>query len=62
MKLIENTVGGRNTTQLFDTVADPFETRDLSASTAHTADLARLRKELARWQEAIDDPLRPKAS
>jgi arylsulfatase A-like enzyme len=62
LKLIEHTVGGRNTTQLFDTVADPFETRDLSASATHVDDLARLRKELARWQAAIDDPLRPKTS
>lgn len=55
MKLIEHTVNGQRTTQLFDTVADPFEIQNLANHPARSADLTRLRTELVRWQKMIDD-------
>ena len=57
MKLLEYTVKGAHTTQLFDTIADPYETRNLAADKQYADILAQLRTELARWQGAVDDPM-----
>lgn len=40
---------GRPAEQLFDTQADPWETRDLAADPAYAAKLAELRAECDRW-------------
>ncbi len=56
-KLIEYSVDGTHTTQLFDVSADPWEVNNLADDPEHANDVARLRKELAEWQEREDDPL-----
>jgi arylsulfatase A-like enzyme len=43
--------------QLFDLHEDPFELNDLSTDARHAEWLARLRAELAAWQERVGDPL-----
>ena len=62
-KLIEYSVEGRRTTQLFDLAADPFEMHNLvdepsawlGPGPAHADTLARLRAEPSRRQEELDD-------
>jgi hypothetical protein len=41
--------------ELYDTVADPHQVRDLSAEPAHAATLARLRQAVESWMTRIDD-------
>jgi len=45
----------RPTEELYDSWADPHKTRNLAGDPAHTITLNRLRRELARWQQATDD-------
>lgn len=54
-KLIEYVVKGTRTTQLFDLVSDPWELDNLANSPKHAKELRRLRKELLRWKEELDD-------
>jgi arylsulfatase A-like enzyme len=54
-KLIEYNVKGKRTTQLFDLQRDPLETENLAADPAYQPVLARLRTELARWQQKTGD-------
>ncbi len=54
-KLIEYVVDGCRTTQLFDLVEDPWELENLAAGPGHAADVERLRAELVRWRDALDD-------
>lgn len=56
-KLIEYTVGGKSTTQLFDLRRDPWEMHNLAETAQGPARLAQLRAELKRWQERTGDPL-----
>jgi len=57
LKLIEyNTPQGR-VTQLFDSVADPFECHDLSKDPAHDADVKSLRLKLNAYLHRTNDPL-----
>lgn len=51
-KLIEYRVDGRETTQLFDLAADPWETKSLD----NEVERARLRKELADYKKRLGDP------
>ncbi|GIW79618.1 MAG: sulfatase [Gemmatales bacterium] len=41
--------------ELYDTVSDPYEIKNLAHSPEHRKTLERLREELARWQERIID-------
>jgi len=54
-KLIEYVVNGERTTQLFDLQSDPWELHNLADDPASADDLARLRAELLRWREELDD-------
>jgi arylsulfatase A-like enzyme len=54
-KLIEYAVSGRRTTQLFDLQSDPWEVNNLAESPNHVEHLQRLRRELLRWKEELDD-------
>ena len=54
-KLIEYVVGGARRTQLFDLCEDPAELDDLSGDPAYGATVARLRGELNRWRDELDD-------
>ena len=54
-KLIEYVVGGRRTTQLFDTAADPWEMRSLAEDAAHAGDIDRLRLAMTEWRDALGD-------
>jgi arylsulfatase A-like enzyme len=56
-KLIEYSVKGTRTTQLFDLAVDPSELNNLAGDTHYAAHVARLRRELAQWQKQEDDPL-----
>jgi arylsulfatase A-like enzyme len=56
LKLLEWSVKGVHTTQLFDTANDPYETRNLAEESSSQKDLTRLREELRRWQTEVDDP------
>ena len=56
-KLVEYFVDGRNTTQLFDLVEDPWEQRNVASDTAYAAEVNRLRAELSAWQREVSDPL-----
>jgi arylsulfatase A-like enzyme len=56
-KLIEYFVGQSRTTQLFDTLEDPWELHNLAESPVHRARLGELRGQLAVDQECWDDPL-----
>ncbi|KPL09744.1 hypothetical protein AMJ85_06145, partial [candidate division BRC1 bacterium SM23_51] len=56
-KLIEYSVGDTRTTQLFDLRSDPWEMNNLSPDPKSSECLARLRKEMARWQKELGDPL-----
>ena len=44
--------------QLFHIASDPWELNDLSESENAASERNRLEEELARWQEAVEDPLR----
>jgi len=54
-KLIEYFVNGRRTIQLFDLRSDRWEISNLADSPAHAGDLRRLRQELLRWRDKLDD-------
>ena len=54
-KLIEYVVEGRRETQLFDLADDPSELDDLAFDPSHQEVVERLRAELQRWREALDD-------
>lgn len=54
-KLIEYAVDGRRHTQLFDLVADPWETRNLATDPSRAQVVSALRKELRRWETELDD-------
>ncbi|MHC4619213.1 MAG: sulfatase/phosphatase domain-containing protein, partial [Planctomycetota bacterium] len=54
-KLIEYSVAGQRTTQLFDLQADPHELKNLADDPGYTRRLHRLRKELLRWKAELDD-------
>lgn len=54
-KLIEYVVAGQRATQLYDLQTDPWETTNLAGEPAHNAELVRLRGELLRWRDALDD-------
>ena len=56
-KLIEYFVDGARTTQLFDVQDDPWEVNNLADALERADDLARLREDLAEWQQIVDDPL-----
>ncbi len=54
-KLIEYVVGGRRTTQLFDLTTDPWELDNRAGDPAAETTVERLRHELLRWRDAVDD-------
>jgi arylsulfatase A-like enzyme len=54
-KLIEYVVDGQRTTQLFDLRADPWETNSLTDSSLYAGHLTRMRVELERSRDALDD-------
>lgn len=54
-KLIEYVVEGKRTTQLFDVLADPREMDNLADKPESAATLKRLRRELVRWRDELDD-------
>lgn len=54
-KLIEYVVKGKRTTQLFDLQTDPWELNSLADDPEYAGQLERLRKELLRWKEQVDD-------
>ncbi len=56
-KLIEYSVDGKRTTQLFDVSDDPWELDNLADDPEYAGDVERLRKELAEWMEREEDPL-----
>jgi len=56
-KLIEYSVAGQRTTQLFNLERSPWETNNLAEDPQYADELDRLRGELADWQQEIDDPL-----
>jgi arylsulfatase A-like enzyme len=55
-KLIEYAVEGVRRTELFDLIEDPDEIVDLSQDATRSKDLKRLRAELKRWQQQVQDP------
>jgi arylsulfatase A-like enzyme len=57
-KLIEYSVGGTRTTQLFDLDKDPLEMNNLAADTAHEGELSRMRALLRKSQDEMHDPQR----
>lgn len=57
MKLIEYRTPTGPVTQLFDTTADPHETKNLATDAKHTPPLRRLRTALKRRLTAQSDPL-----
>ena len=54
-KLIEYVVHGTRTTQLFDLQDDPWEITNLADEPEHAETLNRLRSELVRWRDELDD-------
>ena len=58
-KLIEVVVDGQRTTQFFDIENDPWEQRNLADDARYAADVARLRAELFRWRDALNDEASP---
>ena len=54
-KLIEYSVGGKQTTQLFDMQSDPLEITNLSEDAQRAAELARLRSDLKNWKKDLGD-------
>jgi len=56
-KLVHYVVNGRHSmTQLFDLQQDPWELSNLAPDRAHADHLAHLRREMARFRDAWDDP------
>ncbi len=43
--------------ELYDLEVDPYEFRNLAATTEHAATLAELQQQLAAWREQTNDPL-----
>ena len=43
--------------ELYDLALDPGEVRNLATEAAYAEELARLRRRLVAWMEAVDDPL-----
>ena len=54
-EVIEYVVEGQRTTQLFDLAADPWETQDLADDPRYAEILSRLRTQLARHRDQLDD-------
>ena len=54
-KLIQYSVDGERTTQLFDLAADPLELDNLAADPDHADLVADMENELRRWQTELDD-------
>ena len=54
-KLIEYVVNSKQTTQLFDLHADPWELDNLAREPSCAGHLSRLREELVRWREELED-------
>jgi len=54
-KLIEYVVGNDRTTQLFDLVEDPWERENIADDPESANEVPRLRAELARWRDELDD-------
>jgi arylsulfatase A-like enzyme len=54
-KLIEYHVAGRRTTQLFDLENDPGELKNRAGDGRYEQEVLRLRGQLRRWQEKLDD-------
>ncbi|MBD3182307.1 sulfatase-like hydrolase/transferase [Candidatus Poribacteria bacterium] len=54
-KLIEYVVDGKRTTQLFDLKTDPHETKNLADNDDYSHVIEKLRKELVRWRDELDD-------
>ncbi len=55
-KLVEYSVNGVRTTQLFDLDKDPHEMDNIADDPKNSKTLEILRNELAKWQKEIDDP------
>ncbi|MBN1936073.1 MAG: sulfatase-like hydrolase/transferase [Anaerolineae bacterium] len=55
-KLIEYAVNGERTTQLFDLDHDPWELHNLVGDAAYAQALARLRAELKRYGQTLEQP------
>jgi len=55
MKLIEYSVAGVSTTQLFDVAADPWERRNLVNDARYAGDLRRLQESLVKWRKMLQD-------
>ena len=53
--LIEYAVEGQRTTQLFDVQTDPWELNNLADDPGYAGHLRRLRAELLRWRDELDD-------
>jgi arylsulfatase A-like enzyme len=54
-KLIEYVVDGQRTTQLFNRHDDPWELNNLADDPTHDPHVRRLRGELLRWKDDLDD-------
>jgi len=54
-KLIEYSVKGKRTTQLFDLQSDPWEFDNLAGNPNYVQYLQRMRKELLKWKEQLND-------
>ena len=58
-KPIEYVVNGVGTTQLFDILTDAQELNNLVDDANHAERLKRLRAELLRWRDELDDQASP---
>jgi arylsulfatase A-like enzyme len=58
-KLIEYAVEGHRRTQLFDLENDPWETTDLIEDSGHGETVAKLRGEVEKWREELNDQWEP---
>ncbi|MFW6336954.1 MAG: sulfatase-like hydrolase/transferase, partial [Phycisphaeraceae bacterium] len=58
-KLIEYAVDGHRRTQLFDLEQDPWETKDLIDHPDQGETVTRLRKEVEKWREELNDHWEP---
>ena len=56
-KLMEYNVDGEKHTQLFDLIADPFETTNLAAAPEQQATARRLRRRMQKEMKASHDPV-----
>ncbi|MBK35176.1 MAG: hypothetical protein CME26_06550 [Gemmatimonadetes bacterium] len=54
-KLIEYSVDGVRTTQLFNLASDPWEMKNLAEAPGHEDRISRLRGEMERWRTELDD-------